>query len=150
MHTRRPWLALLLCVGALAAAESGIKAEYIGGTLEIPAKSKVTVDLTGTDKLILRSGSRAIEAPFAKVRTLEYGQTVGRRYAEAIIISPLFLLSKSRKHFVTIGYEDAQLRPQAIVLRVDKGDIRPFLASLEARTGRRIEYQDNESRKGTK
>jgi hypothetical protein len=150
MFTRRPWLALFMCVGALAAAESGVRAEYVGGTLEIPAKSKVTVDLTGADTLVLRSGSRTIEAPFQKVRTLEYGQTVGRRYAEAIIVSPLFLLSKSRKHFVTIGYEDAQLRPQAIVLRVNKGDIRPFLASLEARTGRRVEYQDNESRKGTK
>jgi hypothetical protein len=33
---------------------------------------------------------------------------------------------------------------------VEKGDIRTVLASLEARTGRRIEYQDDEARKGNR
>jgi hypothetical protein len=36
------------------------------------------------------------------------------------------------------------------VFRVDKGDIRSVLASLEARTGRRVEYQDQEARKAGK
>src|ERR1035441_6905916 len=39
---------------------------------------------------------------------------------------------------------------KALVFRVEKGDIRSVLASLEARTGRRIEYQDNEARKAGK
>jgi hypothetical protein len=72
---------------------------------------------------------------------------VSRRYAEAILISPVLLLSKSRKHFVTLGYQDEAGKQQALVLRVEKGDIRTVLASLEARTGRRIEYQDSEARK---
>jgi hypothetical protein len=33
------------------------------------------------------------------------------------------------------------------VFRVGKGDIRPVLAALEARTGRRVEYQDDNARK---
>ena len=37
-----------------------------------------------------------------------------------------------------------------MVLRIDKGDIRMVLASLEARTGRRVEYQDDEARKSGK
>jgi hypothetical protein len=78
---------------------------------------------------------------------VEYGQTVSRRIAEAVLISPLLLLSKSRKHFVTIGYVDEEGKQQALVFRVQKGDIRSVLASLEARTGRRNEYQDNEARK---
>ena len=81
---------------------------------------------------------------------MEYGQTVSRRYAEAVLISPLLLLSKSRKHFVTIGYVDETGKQQALVFRVEKSDIRSVLASLEARTGRRIEYQDNEARKAGK
>jgi hypothetical protein len=63
------------------------------------------------------------------------------------LISPVLLLSKSRKHFVTIGYADAAGEQQALVFRVGKHDIRSVLASLEARTGRRVEYQDNEARK---
>ena len=73
--------------------------------------------------------------------------TVSRRYAAAILISPLLLLSKSRKHFITLGFVDADDRQQALVVRVDKGDIRPALAALAARTGRRVEYQDAEARK---
>ena len=59
----------------------------------------------------------------------------------------MLLLAKSRKHFLTIGYTDEADRQQAHVFRVGKGDIRSVLASLEARTGRRVEYQDDEARK---
>ena len=62
----------------------------------------------------------------------------------------MLLLSKSHKHFLTIGYVDTDGRQQALVFRVEKGDIRSVLAGLEARTGRRIEYQDAEARKAAK
>ena len=62
----------------------------------------------------------------------------------------MLLLSKSRRHYVTLGYIDDAGKQQAMVLRVDKGDIRMVLASLEARTGRRVEYQDDEARKSGK
>jgi hypothetical protein len=51
---------------------------------------------------------------------------------------------------VTVGFVDGQGDRQAVVFRVDKEDIRAVLAALEARTGRRIEYQDDEARKGSK
>jgi hypothetical protein len=73
-----------------------------------------------------------------------------RRCAAAILVVSLLLLSKSRKHFVTIGYVDGDGAQQALVLRVDKNDIRPALASLEARTGRKVQYLDDEARKGAK
>ena len=72
---------------------------------------------------------------------------MSRRYAAALLISPLFLLSKSRKHFVTIGYTDRDGKQQALVFQVEKGDIRSVLTTLEARSGRRVEYQDEEARK---
>jgi hypothetical protein len=54
----------------------------------------------------------------------------------AVLISPALLLSKSPKHFVTVGYTDNEGRQQALLFRVSKGDIRTVLASLEARPGR--------------
>jgi len=33
------------------------------------------------------------------------------------------------------------------VFRIEKGDIRSVLAGLEARSGRRVEYQDDDARK---
>ena len=142
---------LLIGVVALTAAEPGVKAQFMGGTLAgVSAKSSARLDLTGAEALAFRSGQTELRIPFQKINTLEYGQTVSRRYAAAVLISPVLLLSKARKHFVTIEYLDSAGRQQALVFRVEKGDIRWVLASLDARTGRRIDYQDDEARKGSK
>lgn len=143
-------IALAMALSA-AAAEPGIKAQFIGGTVAgMEAKNEARIDLTGTDNLHFQCGDVRVEIPYRKVNTLEYGQNVSRRVAAAVLISPIFLLSKSRRHFVTIGYVDGDGRQQALVIRIQKGDIRSVLIGLEARTGRRVEYQDNEARKGGK
>jgi hypothetical protein len=130
---------------------SGVKAQFIGGTLAgVPVRSAARLDLTGADVLVLDCGQLRLRIDYHKINTLEYGQNVSRRYAAAILISPVLLLSKSRKHFVTVGYVDEQGKQQALVFRVDKGDIRMVLASLEARTGRRVEFLDAEARKSGK
>ena len=139
---------LLLGAVALTAAETGVKAQFMGGTLAgVSAKSSARLDLTSAEALVFRCRQTELRIPFQKINTLEYGQTVSRRYAAAVLISPVLLLSKARKHFVTIEYLDPAGRQQALVFRVEKGDIRWVLASLEARTGRRVEYQDDEARK---
>ena len=136
---------------AVTAAEPGVRAQFVGGTLAgVRVKSTTRLDLTGADNLLLRSGTNELSIAYQRINTLEYGQNVSRRYAAAILISPLLLLSKSHKHFLTIGYVDTDGRQQALVFRVEKGDIRSVLAGLEARTGRRIEYQDAEARKAAK
>jgi len=136
---------------SITAAEPGVKAQFIGGTLSgVSVKSSLHIDLTGTEALRLWSAKTELTVAYAKINTIEYGQNVSRRYAAAILISPVLLLSKTRKHFVTLGYMDAEGKQQALVFRVQKGDIRSVLASLEARTGRRVEYQDDEARKAGK
>ena len=72
---------------------------------------------------------------------------MSRRYVEAALISPIFLMGKKKTHFLTIGYTDKEGNRQAMVLQVGKEEIRPLLVSLEARTGRRVEFQDEEARK---
>jgi len=147
---RKLWLplgCLFFCL-AIPAAGPGIRAQFIGGTLpEIKAKSTVRLDFTGAETLVFAYGTAEIRIPYARINTLEYVQKVSRRYAAAILISPVLLLSKSHQHFVTLGYEDAAGKQQALVFRVEKGDIRSVLAGLEARSGRRIEYQDDDARK---
>ena len=64
-----------------------------------------------------------------------------------IVISPIALLSKKRKHFLTIGYQDENGKQQAAVFEIGKDTVRVDLATIEARTGRKIEYQDEEARK---
>ena len=144
---------VLACLTVLAAGsgEPGVRAHFIGGTVaSIPANSGARLDLTGGEALLFRVGSSDLRIPYARINTIEYGQKVNRRYAEAVLISPMLLLAKSRKHFVTIGYVDERGAQQALVMQVEKGDIRMVLASLEARSGRRVEYQDDEARKAGK
>jgi hypothetical protein len=136
---------------AVAGGAPGVKAQFIGGTLAgVPARSAAHLDLSSPDVLVLVCNGAELRIDYHKINTLEYGQNVSRRYAAAILVSPVLLLSKSRTHFVTVGYVDADGRQQALVFRVEKGDIRMVLASLEARTGRRVEFLDEEARKSGK
>ena len=139
-------LSILWC-GALA-AQPGAKTQFVGGTPPgIDPKASARLDLTGRDEMVFRSKSGEVRVAFQKVNTLEYGQNVSRRYAAALLVSPILLLSKTRKHYVTLGYADADGKQQVLVFRVDKADIRTVLAGLQARTGRRVEYQDDDARK---
>ena len=141
--------AWLLLTASMPAADLGARAHLTGSTLpDLPVKCDLRIDMTGEQEVLFITRALTLHVPYDKVNTLEYGQHVSRRYAEAILISPLMLLSKSRKHFVTLGYTDAFGRQQAIVFQVHKNDVRAVLAGLEAKTGRKVEYNDDEARKG--
>jgi len=135
----------------LQASGSGSRVLYVGGTVAgVPEKSSGRIELLKNDSMTLNVRDRSIEVSYQSINTLEYGMRVSRRYVEAVLISPIFLVAKKRSHFLTIGYSDSEGRQQAMVLQVGKDEIRTLLVSLEARTGRRVEYQDEEARKAGK
>jgi len=146
------WLVLFTCsvpAPILRAAQPGVRAYLLGTTVpDFPTKCDVRVDISGDQEILFVTRWLTLHVPYDKVDSLEYGQHVGRRYAEAVLISPLFLLCKTRKHYVTVSYLDAKGRQQALVLQVGKGDVRAVLAELEAKTGRRVEYTDDAARGG--
>src|SRR3954453_18261729 len=109
----------LLVALSLTAAEPGVRVQVAGGTVSsITAKAILRLDLTGAEALLFYSGKSELGIAYRKINTVEYGQNVSRRYAAAVLISPVLLLSKSRKHFVTIGYLDGEGKQQAVVIRV--------------------------------
>jgi len=131
-----------------ALAEIDGRVEYVGGTLQLVKNgSQGIIKTTHTATLIVEVGRSIVQVPYSQINLLEYGQHVNRRLALAIVVSPLFLLSKAKRHFLTVGYQDGESKQQAMVLRVGKGDVRAVLASLEARTGLKIQYQDENARK---
>jgi hypothetical protein len=141
-------LVLFVLASALQASDSGSRVQYVGGTMPgIRNKSAITIELSGGETLEIRSRAETVQIAYRDVNTLEYGLRMSRRYVEAALISPVFLVAKKKTHFLTIGFTDEAGQRQVMVLEVGKGDIRPLLVSLEARTGRRIEYQDEEARK---
>jgi hypothetical protein len=65
----------------------------------------------------------------------------------AIAIGLIALFSKKRKHFLTIGWNDANDKPQGVVLEIPKGTAKSFLIALEVRSGKKVEYESEEARK---
>jgi hypothetical protein len=148
---KRSLLALLVLSPLLQASDTGNRVLYVGGTVAgMPNKSDARIDISQEDEFRLTIRNQPFVIPYHDVNSLEYGLRVSRHYMEAVLISPIFLLEKKKTHYLTIEYTDAGGKQQAVVLRVSKGDIRPLLVSLEARTGRRIEYQDEDARKAGK
>ncbi len=141
-------LLYLFALVALAATETGSRVEYIGGTLaDMPSGTEGRLQANDPERMVFSNKRQKLDVPYPQINLLEYGQKADRRYLAAVLISPIFLLSKKRDHFLTIGYADPGGHQQAMVLKVAKRDLRPMLASLEARTGLRVTFQDNEARK---
>jgi hypothetical protein len=145
-------IAVLFSCSILAptARGEGADAEYIGGTE--PGIEGKSGRIITTDDIFLefRSKGKQVHVGYDKINLLEYGQNVGRRVVMAAVLSPLFLLSKKRQHFLTVGFSDAQGKQQALVFKVDKKKIRSVLVALEARTGLKVQFQDQEARKAGK
>ena len=142
------WVAALFTVCLPVCLEAQSRAEYVGGTASnIESGSNGNLEVGDAHYFAFYTKKGQVRVPYDRIETLEYGQKVDRRLLWAVAISPIFLLSKKRKHFLTVGYTDDGGNHQAMVLRVDKNDIRATLVSLEARTGLRIVYQDEEARK---
>lgn len=102
---------------------------------------------TSDEKVFVFEGNDKLSIPYDRVNSLEYGQKAGRRLGLAIVVTPLALFSKKRKHYLTIGYQDENDKQQAAVFELGKNIVRVTLAALQARTGRKVEYQDEEARK---
>jgi hypothetical protein len=124
------------------------KTMYLGGTIgSIPEKTEGKSSAKDDKAWVFETKKGKIVVPYDQIDSLEYGQKAGRRIGVAVVINPLFIFSKKRKHFLTIGWTDEEGKQQAGVFELGKDVIRVQLATLEARSGRKIEYQDEEARK---
>ena len=141
-------VALIAVLTPLQATNAGGRADYVGGTLaNLPAKTAGRIRTADQRTFVFETEHTRVQVPYESINLLEYGQQAGRRYIMAIVISPVFLLTKARKHFLTVAYRDEEGRQQAMVFQVHKSDVRAVLAGLEARTGLKVEFQDGEARK---
>jgi hypothetical protein len=74
-----------------------------------------------------------------KIKSMIYEKTSRPRYAEAILISPFFLFTHSKKHFLTIQYTDMGGEGKFAMIHMDKGNARDIVAAAEAETGKTVE-----------
>ena len=142
---------VLACMIACELAFAGLgndKTAYVGGTEnQIKDGTEGTSSAKDEKTFVFQYKGGSLAIPYDQVDDLEYGQKAGRRLGLAIAVTPLALFSKKRKHFLTVGWKDDQDKQHAAVFELGKSVIRTIIATLEARTGKKVEYQDDEARK---
>ena len=156
----RRWLACLtvaclLLESVAVAAVRGKAAKYVGGTLTgLAENTDGTFELGDAAAVFKAKKGATIAIPYKQIDSLEYGQKAGRRVGAAIgwsvvtpVLAPVFLLSKRRKHFLTIGFEDETGKKQGVVFELAKGIVRETLTTLETQSGKKVEYESEEARK---
>jgi hypothetical protein len=119
----------------------------MGGTVaSVPERTEGRVEVTDPTSMVFRvEKGGSVQVPWRKVQSIEYGQKVSRR-GKTAILTPWALLSKGRKHMVTITYKDGATE-QAVVFEFGKDVYRPALAALKAKSGKQISCQDEEAKK---
>lgn len=133
------------------------KAEYVGGTwTQLAQKTEGKLDLTGEQTAVFATNKGAKAAiPYGSITSLEYGQKAGRRIGATIgwgvttlgLAALPMLLSKKRKHFLSIGYTGQNGKPEGVVLELGKDITRSTLMIFETRSGKKIEYESDEAKK---
>jgi hypothetical protein len=121
---------------------------YMGGTVSsVPDKAEGKTSVSDDKNFTFSYHRGTLEIPYSQIDSLEYGQKAGRRVGVAIALSPLFLFSHKRRHYLTVGWTDADKKQQAAVLELGKSIVKPTIETLEAKSGKKVEYQDDEARK---
>ncbi len=148
--TIRKWVlcggcALLFSTASLAATKFD-HAEYLKPKTEgqkkddHPVKGSISFD---KDKKIMEfvdeKGTSVISIPYDQIKSMLYEKTSKPRYAEAVLLSPFFIFSHSKKHFLTIQYTDTSGQGKFAIIHMDKGNARDILAAAEAETGKKVE-----------
>jgi len=105
-----------------------------------PVKGSISFD---RDKKMVEfadeKGVSVVSIPDDKIKSILYEKTSKPRYAEAILISPFFLFTHSKKHFLTIQYTDTDGQGKFAMIHLDKGNARDVVAAAEAETGKKVE-----------
>jgi hypothetical protein len=133
--------------GGTAPGFDGAKDE-VEGLLDTANANQLV--FTATDKPFK---GQTFAVPYNRIIDLEYGQKAGRRVGTAVATTIIFgpigllsLLSKKRNHYLTIGFKDESDKDQVVVLELGKDIVRTTIPIIEARSGKKVEYQDEESK----
>ena len=107
-------------------------APSVKGTLTFSTDKKAIEFLDGKKSSVL-------SIKYDAVKSMMYEQASKPRYAEAVLISPLFLFAHSKKHYLTIQYTDDAVAAQFAIVRLDKSHAREAATAAEAATGKKVE-----------
>lgn len=134
-------------------AQNSYRAQYKGGTFTTKGDDGRLLITSDSIRLTMKQGENLEIAP-QNVTTLSYGSEASRRVALwltlGIVLTPIALFglfAKRKNHYIGIEYKDDQGKAGAIMIRADKKEYMPLLASLRSITGKKIIGLDDKPQK---
>jgi hypothetical protein len=146
-------LAIILCATIPLGAfvnDNSYKITYDGGSISgVKAGVDLKLFVSAEGIRLVRDKEEIVSIPASAVTEVSYGQDVHRRVGAAIGlavvslgIGALMALSKSKKHYVGLTWDDAG-RKGGLAFQADKSDYRGLLAGLEGVTGKKAVNSDS-------
>ena len=150
-RTRKIWpLVFMILVQSSAALgiETSKEAvfQYAGGTekIEIDCAGKLEVTV---DSLVFRCPGGSVVMPFSTITLMQFRPDVSQRVRKLKLkwtTYPVILVAGKQNRYFTIVCKN-QGTTRVVVLRVDSVSMRPYLAEIELKSGKRVEvmpYED--------
>ena len=143
----RSILDILMCVAvtfSVVGKDTGYKLNFDGGSLSSAKPGERMMLFLEQDHIrVVSNGSEGLNLPANAITEISYGRDVHRRIGAAIGLATVSLgvgalmaLTKSKKHFIGITWDDAGKKGGA-AFQVDKNEYRGILAGLEGITGKK-------------
>ena len=130
------WLLLMLAACVTLAGQTFEKAKMYVEQEHKLKLHKVAIDVQDEALVVTgKSGkySSIVRIPYAEITEIEYEQSKHRRWKTGVLLSPLALLSKGKKHWFAVirGEEET-------VFQLDKSNFSKILAVVESKTGKKV------------
>lgn len=143
-------VAALLLAGTLSAREEQPKPQfkYAAGTESLSQGCEGNLEI-GSEGLTFKCVSGSISAPYASISLMQYRSDVSRKVRRMKVkwtvrpeyVPPLF--GGKRNRFFTVVFRAGDAT-RVVILRVQPGAMRPYLAEIDLRAEKRVEVESYE------
>jgi hypothetical protein len=139
---------LAIASSAFARKPPAVTFKYSGGSENVPAGCKGLVEV-GASALTFKCPQGSFSVPYSSIDVMEYRPDISRKILRMKIswtvrppvVAPIMVGKKNR--YFTIVYQE-QGETRGVVLDVAPERMRPYLAEIDVKAGKRVEVKETE------
>ncbi len=139
------FLFTLLAATLAAASSQEAFFRYVGGTENLEQDCQGKLEVTSS-ALVFTCPSRPVEMPFTSITLMEFRPDLSRRVRRMKKLKwkmwPDLLGPKTNRYFTIVYHEEGL--PHVVVLKVEPQLMRPYLAEIELKSGKRVQVKGYE------
>ncbi len=139
--------ALLIAAGSALGGEQAAAPsfKFVGGNAKLPESCEGSLELT-SKALTFVGPKGSISVSYASITLMQYRPDISRQVWKMKIpwqVKPALstpMVKSKRNRYFTVVYEE-QGAPRALVLEVSPEAMRPYLAEIDLKSGKRVEVK---------